>query len=135
PPVTAGGTPSTPCGSTTIMSSPVFPVIADGMLVHTAAFSGPQSFTVTLPAGMTCTSNCVLQVVEFMSNHILNNPGGCFYHHCANITIGAGTGGTGGGGAGGRGGAGGAGGRGGTTAAAGRGGTTGAAGRGGAGGV
>src|SRR6476659_8340568 len=28
PPVTAGGTPSTPCGSTTIMSTPVYPVIA-----------------------------------------------------------------------------------------------------------
>ena len=42
--------------------------------------------------------NCVLQVAEFMSDHGLNNPGGCFYHHCANITIQAG-GGTGTGGA------------------------------------
>jgi MYXO-CTERM domain-containing protein len=39
---------------------------------------------------MTCASNCVLQVAEFMSDHGLNNPGGCFYHHCANITIQAG---------------------------------------------
>lgn len=83
PPVTAG---TTACGSTTIMDPPVFPVLADGMLVHTAAFSGPQTFEVQLPAGMTC-DHCTLQVIEFMSNHGLNNPGGCFYHHCATVTI------------------------------------------------
>jgi MYXO-CTERM domain-containing protein len=94
PPVTAG---STPCGSTEIQNPPVFPVLADGMLVHTAAFSGPQSFTFKLPSNVTCASNCVLQVAEFMSNHGLNVPGGCFYHHCANITIAA-SGGAGGGG-------------------------------------
>lgn len=89
PPVTPA---STPCGSTEIQSPPVFPVLADGMLVHTAAFSGAQSFTFKLPDNMTCASNCVLQVAEFMSDHGLNNPGGCFYHHCANITIQAGGG-------------------------------------------
>jgi MYXO-CTERM domain-containing protein len=92
PPVVAG---NTPCGSTEIQNPPVFPVLADGALVHTAAFSGPQSFTFKIPSDVTCTSNCVLQVEEFMSDHGLNNPGGCFYHHCANVTIraGAGTGG------------------------------------------
>jgi MYXO-CTERM domain-containing protein len=83
PPVTAGGSA---CGSTVIQNPPVFPVLADGMLVHTAQLSGPQTFTVTLPAGMTCTK-CTLQVEEFMSSHPLNIPGGCFYHHCADISI------------------------------------------------
>jgi hypothetical protein len=83
PTVTVG---STACGSAAIQDPPVFPVLADGMLVHTAAFSGPQTFTVKLPDGMTCTK-CTLQVEEFMSNHGLNNPGGCFYHHCADISI------------------------------------------------
>jgi hypothetical protein len=83
PPVTAG---DTDCGSTVIQTSPVFPVLADGMLLHTSAFSGSQSFEVTLPEGVTCT-NCTLQIIEFMSDHRLNVPGGCFYHHCANITI------------------------------------------------
>lgn len=83
PPVTAG---STPCGSVPIMDPPVFPVLADGALLHTAPFSGPQSFDVTLPAGVTCT-HCTLQIIEFMSNHGLNVPGGCFYHHCADISI------------------------------------------------
>ncbi|MFO0616199.1 MAG: SCE4755 family polysaccharide monooxygenase-like protein [Polyangiaceae bacterium] len=84
PPVTAG---STACGSTVIQDPPVFPVLADGELVHTSPFSGPQSFEVTLPAGVKC-DHCTLQVLEFMSNHALNDPGGCFYHHCATVSIG-----------------------------------------------
>jgi hypothetical protein len=42
---------------------------------------------VTLPSNVTC-EKCTLQVIEFMSDHPLNNPGGCFYHHCADIAIG-----------------------------------------------
>jgi hypothetical protein len=84
PPVTPG---ATPCGSTTIDATPDFPVLADGQLVHTSPFGNSErTFDVQLPAGMTCT-NCVLQVTQFMSNHDINNPGGCFYHHCATITI------------------------------------------------
>jgi len=74
------------CGTVPIMDPPVFPVLADGQLIHTSPFSGPQSFQVTLPAGVTCT-HCTLQVIEFMSDHALNVPGGCFYHHCADISI------------------------------------------------
>jgi MYXO-CTERM domain-containing protein len=84
PVVTPGS--NTPCGSTQINANPTLPLLADGLLVHTAAFSGEQTMDVQLPAGMTCT-NCVVQVVEFMSNHPLNNPGGCFYHHCATVTV------------------------------------------------
>ncbi len=83
PPVTAG---TTACGSTVIDPAPAFPVLADGELLHTSAFSGSQSFQVTLPSNVTCT-NCTLQVLEFMSNHGLNNPGGCYYHHCATINV------------------------------------------------
>ena len=70
------------CGSTEIQNPPVFPVLADGMLVHAAEFSGPMSFQVTLPSDVTCTK-CTLQVIEFMSSH--GAP--CFYHHCADIAI------------------------------------------------
>lgn len=85
PPVTAAGTP---CGSTVITQNPTPPLLADGLLVHTSQFpgDGTQTMMVKLPDNMTCT-NCVLQVVQFMSNHALNNPGGCFYHHCATVTI------------------------------------------------
>ncbi|MDB4976024.1 MAG: hypothetical protein JWN48_4365 [Myxococcaceae bacterium] len=74
------------CGTAPIMDPPVFPVLADGALVHTSALSGPQTFTVKLPSDYTC-SHCTLQVIEFMSDHGLNNPGGCYYHHCAVIDI------------------------------------------------
>lgn len=83
PPVAVG---STACGSTPINTSPTPPLLADGLFLHTQAFSGPQTAQVQLPAGFTCT-NCVLQVTQFMSQHGINNPGGCYYHHCAILTI------------------------------------------------
>jgi hypothetical protein len=76
----------TPCGSAAIENPAVFPVLADGVFDHTAAFGSPQSVQITLPAGVTCTK-CTLQVIEFMGEHPLNSPGGCFYHHCADIAI------------------------------------------------
>jgi MYXO-CTERM domain-containing protein len=76
------------CGSAAIEKTPVFPVLADDVLDHTTAFTTPQSFQVTLPSDVSCT-NCTLQIIEFMGEHALNDPGGCFYHHCANISIGA----------------------------------------------
>jgi MYXO-CTERM domain-containing protein len=82
PPVTPG---STPCGSAPIMEPPVYPVLADGVFLHDAPFGEPQSIDITLP-DISCT-NCTLQVIQFMTQHGLNDPGGCFYHHCATISI------------------------------------------------
>ena len=79
PLVTAG---ASQCGSAVIQQTPTFPVLADGVLQHTKAFPGPQSFQVKLPTNVTCTS-CTLQIVEFMSDHAAP----CFYYHCANIAI------------------------------------------------
>jgi hypothetical protein len=78
---------ATPCGSVPIMNPPVFPVLADDVFDHTAAFTSPQTTTIKLPSNVTCTK-CTLQIIEFMSDHGLNVPGGCFYHHCADIAIG-----------------------------------------------
>jgi hypothetical protein len=83
PPVTPD---STPCGTVPIESPAVYPVLADGVFTHTTAFTSPQTVQFRLPTDVTCT-NCTLQVIEFMSDHGLNVPGGCFYHHCANISI------------------------------------------------
>ncbi|HUJ61310.1 MAG TPA: SCE4755 family polysaccharide monooxygenase-like protein [Kofleriaceae bacterium] len=82
PTVTAG---ATPCDTAQIEDSTTPGVLVDNMLPHTTAFTAPQSFQVTLPT--TPCTNCTLQVIEFMSDHGLNNPGGCFYHHCAQINI------------------------------------------------
>jgi len=84
PPVLADA--DSACGTVMIQDPSTAGVIVDNMLPHTTAFSGAQSFQFTLPAGKTCT-NCTLQVIEFMANHGLNNPGGCFYHHCAQISV------------------------------------------------
>jgi hypothetical protein len=83
PPVTAG---SSPCGSTIIDPSPTLPVLVDGALAHDSGLSGPRTIAVQLPPGFTC-DNCVLQVTQFMSEHELNDPGGCFYHHCADVRV------------------------------------------------
>ena len=91
PPVTPN---NTDCGTAPIASPPVFPVLADGIFLHDQPFAGPQTIDITLPANVSCTS-CTLQVIQFMSNHGLNNPGGCFYHHCATISVQGGAGTTG----------------------------------------
>jgi MYXO-CTERM domain-containing protein len=83
PPVTPG---ETDCGSAPIDPAPAFPILADGVFVHTEAFTEPQSIDITIPDGVSCT-NCTLQVIQFMSNHGLNDPGGCYYHHCAALSI------------------------------------------------
>jgi hypothetical protein len=72
------------CGSAEIQARDGA-VLLDGALPHEAAFAAPQSFQVTLP-DRTCTG-CTLQVIQFMAGHSQNVPGGCFYHHCATITI------------------------------------------------
>lgn len=83
PEVTPG---ATPCGSAPIDPNPAFPVLADGVFEHTEPFTEPQSIDITLPDDITCT-HCTLQVIQFMSNHALNNPGGCYYHHCATLEV------------------------------------------------
>lgn len=84
PPVDAGTT--SPCGSTPYEDPPVFPVLADNVFEHVVPFSTPQTTEITLPANVTC-DHCTLQVIEFMADHSLNDPGGCFYHHCADLSI------------------------------------------------
>jgi hypothetical protein len=89
PAVTAG---SSACGSAAIETVAAGAVSSDGVLAddvldHSQPFSSPQSYTFKVPASVHCSPQCVLQVVEFMSDHPLNPQGGCFYHHCANISI------------------------------------------------
>ena len=85
---TEAGLPAAPtvanaqCNGLTPVANPAPPVLADGLLAHTAAFSGTQTMQVPIPAGMTCT-DCVVQVLEYMANHA--QP--CFYYHCAKVNI------------------------------------------------
>ena len=61
------------------------PVLADGLFVHQAKADGPFETDVTLP-NIGC-KRCTLQVIEFMEQHAVNNPGMFTYHHCAVVQI------------------------------------------------
>jgi hypothetical protein len=71
--------------SAKIMNPVQAPVLADGLFVHTAKMDAPWETDVTLP-NITC-KRCTLQVVQFMAEHGVNNPGNFTYHHCAELQI------------------------------------------------
>ena len=71
--------------SAPIQNPPKMPVLADGLFVHTTRQTDPFETDVQLP-NINC-DHCTLQVVEFMAEHGLNNPGGFYYHHCADLQI------------------------------------------------
>ena len=61
------------------------PVLADGVFPHQAKPDGPFETDVTLP-NINC-KRCTLQVIQFMEQHAVNNPGMFTYHHCAVVQI------------------------------------------------
>jgi hypothetical protein len=71
--------------SAEIMSPVQMPVLADGLFVHAAKAEGPFETDVTLP-NISC-KKCTLQVIQFMEQHGVNNPGMFTYHHCATLQI------------------------------------------------
>ena len=71
--------------SAKIMNPVQAPVLADGLFVHTAKMDTPWETDVTLP-NISC-KKCTLQVVQFMAEHGINNPGNFTYHHCAELQI------------------------------------------------
>jgi len=79
-----------PNGKVMSVSAPVMnpvapPVLADGLWVHQAKTTEPFETDVELP-NITCKS-CTLQVMQFMEQHPVNNPGQFSYHHCAVLKI------------------------------------------------
>ena len=61
------------------------PVLADGPWAHTAKVETPFDTDVQLP-NISC-KRCTLQVIQFMAEHAINNPGNFTYHHCAALQI------------------------------------------------
>jgi hypothetical protein len=73
-----------------IQSPLQIPVIADGLFPHyTRPPQGsPQAIFETdieIP-NITC-AKCTLQVIQFMADHVYNEPGGYSYDHCADLQI------------------------------------------------
>jgi hypothetical protein len=74
--------------SAVIQDPPQIPVLADGLFVHSTRPTGtmaPFETDVQLP-NISCRK-CTLQVVQFMAEHGVNNPGGFTYHHCSELQI------------------------------------------------
>ena len=71
--------------SAEIMNPVQPPVLADGLFVHKEKPAGMWETDVTLP-NITC-KRCTLQVIQFMEDHAVNNPGMFTYHHCAEMAI------------------------------------------------
>jgi len=71
--------------SAEIMSPVQPPVLADGLFMHQAKADSPFETDVTLP-NINCR-RCTLQVIQFMEQHAVNNPGMFTYHHCATVQI------------------------------------------------
>ena len=67
------------------MSPVAPPVLVDGLWPHQAKTADPFETDVTLP-NINCKS-CTLQVMQFMEQHGVNNPGQFSYHHCAVLKI------------------------------------------------
>jgi hypothetical protein len=68
-----------------IMNPVAPPVLADGLFQHDAKTDTPFETDVTVP-NINCRS-CTLQVIQFMEQHGVNNPGQFTYHHCAVLHI------------------------------------------------
>jgi len=71
--------------SAEIMDPVSAPVIVDGIFRHDAKTDQPFETDITVP-NINCKS-CTLQVIQFMEQHPVNNPGQFTYHHCATLRI------------------------------------------------
>ena len=79
-----------------IQSPPQIPVLADGLFRHYPEEGQGASFRPETPMdpweadipipNINC-EKCTLQVIQFMADHVYNQPGGYSYHHCADLKI------------------------------------------------
>jgi len=71
--------------SALIQSTPIPPIIADGLFPHTERPTAPFETDIAMP-NINCP-RCLLQVVEFMAEHGRNADGDFSYHHCATVNV------------------------------------------------
>lgn len=81
-----------------IQSPPQIPVLADGLFQHYPKAGEPASARLKTPMAPWETDiaipnincpKCTLQVIQFMADHVYNQPGGYSYHQCADLEISA----------------------------------------------
>lgn len=79
-----------------IQSPPQVPLLADGLFQHYPKPGEPASQRPKTPMppwetqiqipNINC-AKCTLQVIQFMADHVYNQPGGYAYHQCADLQI------------------------------------------------
>jgi hypothetical protein len=79
-----------------IQSPPQVPILADGLFQHYPKPGEPASQRPKTPMApweteiaipnINC-AKCTLQVIQFMADHVYNQPGGYAYHQCADLQI------------------------------------------------
>jgi len=70
-----------------IQSPPQLPVLADGLFPHYVRPAAPQTYEADIQLPNITCARCTLQVLQFMADHVYNQPGGYSYHHCADLQI------------------------------------------------
>jgi hypothetical protein len=68
-----------------IASSPMAPVLLDGLWPNQERRTGPLETTLRIP-NIDC-EGCVFQIIQFMEEHPGFREGGFSYHHCAMVNI------------------------------------------------
>ncbi len=71
--------------SAEVMNPVAPPVLVDGLWSHDDHVLHAFETDVTIP-NINCKA-CTLQVIQFMEQHPVNNPGQFTYHHCAVLHI------------------------------------------------
>jgi len=70
-----------------IQDPPVPPVLVDGLWYHTERPASMQTYETDVRLPNIDCERCTLQVIQFMNEHGVNNPGMFTYHHCAIMHI------------------------------------------------
>ena len=70
-----------------IQDPPVPPVLVDGLWAHTTRPESMQTYETDVRLPNIDCEHCTLQIIQFMNEHGVNNPGMFTYHHCAIMRI------------------------------------------------
>lgn len=73
--------------SSAIMDPVAPPVLVDGLWMHDTRPESMQTYETDVVLPNIDCDHCTLQIIQFMNEHGVNNPGMFTYHHCAVMRI------------------------------------------------
>ncbi len=87
PEVTTRDTPKGPWSVSAKIADTKPPILADGLFAHTQKAAADTFWETDVRVPNINCDNCILQLVQFMSEHGHNKDGDYSYHHCAVMRI------------------------------------------------